>query len=67
MATAWTLNNPAVASAIVGVRTVEHLDGIERAADLHLDDAAMTQLNQIFDINRGRPLRPGPAPEAYAW
>lgn len=25
------------------------------------------RLNEIFDINRGRALRPGPAPEAFAW
>lgn len=67
VAIAWTLHNPAVASAIVGVRTVEQLDGLEQAAALHLDDEAMKELNRIFDINRGRPLQPGPAPEAYAW
>lgn len=67
VATAWTLNNPAVASAIVGVRTLEQLDGIERAAELVLDGDTMGQLNEIFNINRGRPLGPGPAPEAYSW
>ena len=36
VATAWTLNHSAVDSAIVGVRTVEQLDGIERAAELVL-------------------------------
>ncbi len=67
VATAWTLNNPAVASAIVGIRKVEQLDGIERAAELDLSPEVMQQLDDIFNINRGRPLRPGPAPEAYAW
>jgi aryl-alcohol dehydrogenase-like predicted oxidoreductase len=67
VAIAWTLANPAVPSAIVGVRTVEHLDGVERAAELALDQETMERLEQIFDINRGRPLQPGPAPEAYAW
>lgn len=68
VATAWTLHQTAVASAIVGVRTLSHLDGVDRAAALKLDDDALKRLNEIFDINSGRPLRTGAeAPEAYAW
>ena len=67
VAIAWTLNNPAVPSVIVGIRTVEQLDGIARAAELELSPAVMQRLDEIFSINRGRPLRPGAAPEAYAW
>ena len=67
VATAWTLNNPAVASAIVGVRTIGQLDGMERAAELTLDSDTMAQLNDMFNINCGRPLGQGPAPEAYSW
>lgn len=67
VAIAWTLARPAVDSAIVGIRRVEHLEGLERAASLQLDPATMTRLNELFDINAGRPLQPGPAPEAYAW
>ena len=67
VAIAWTLNHPALASAIVGVRTVQQLDGLERATELKLGDEVMAKLDGIFSINRGRPLRPGPAPEAYAW
>ena len=67
VAIAWTLANPAVPSAIVGIRTMAHLDGIERAAELELDRQTMARLDEIFNINRGRPLQPGPAPEAYAW
>jgi aryl-alcohol dehydrogenase-like predicted oxidoreductase len=68
VAIAWTLANPAVASAIVGIRKVEHLEGILRAADLTLDDEVMGKLNDIFDINKGRPLRNNKeTPEAYAW
>jgi len=67
VATAWDLANPAVSSAIVGVRTLEHLDGIERAAELHLEQEVLGRLDEIFNINRGRPLRPGEAPEAYSW
>ncbi len=67
VATAWTLQHPAVASAIVGVRNVEQLDGLEQAARLHLDPGTMQRLDEIFSINRGRKLRPGAAPEAYSW
>ena len=68
VAIAWTLAQPAVASPIVGVRTVAHLEGLDRAAELKLDAETLAQLDKIFDINRGRPLRTGkPGPEAYAW
>jgi aryl-alcohol dehydrogenase-like predicted oxidoreductase len=67
VAIAWVLNNPAVASAIVGIRTVEQLDGLERAAALALSPEALQRLDEIFNINRGRPLRLGAAPEAYSW
>lgn len=68
VAIAWVLSNPAVASAIVGPRTVEHLDGLDRAAELQLDPAHIQKLNAIFDINKGRQLKPDvPAPQAFAW
>lgn len=67
VAIAWTLANPAVSSAIVGVRTVEHLNGLDRASELELDTAQMARLNEIFDINKGRPLRGSEAPFAFAW
>jgi len=67
VAIAWVLANPVVSSAIVGVRTLRHLDGLEQAAELKLDTDVMAQLDMIFDINRQRPLKLGPAPEAFAW
>lgn len=67
VAIAWTLANPAVTSAIVGIRTHQHLDHMARAADLVLDDDTMQKLGDIFDINKGRPLKQGQAPEAYSW
>lgn len=67
VAIAWTLHQPAVTSAIVGVRTLAHLDGLDRAASLHLDADTLKRLDDIFDINKGRSLRLAPAPEAYAW
>ena len=67
VAIAWTLNNPAVSSAIVGVRTVAHLDGLERAAELTFTPEQLARLDDIFHITKGRPLGSGPAPEAFAW
>jgi len=67
VAIAWTLANPAVNSAIVGVRTVAHLDILGRAAELKLEPEHLTRLDEIFNINHGRPLRSGEAPEAFAW
>ena len=68
VAIAWVLANPAVASAIVGPRTVEHLDGLDRAAELQLEAEHIQRLNAIFDINKGRQLKPDvPAPQAFAW
>lgn len=67
VAIAWTLAHSAVTSAIVGVRTLRHLDGLDRAASLDLDAETMARLDVIFDVNRGRPLKSAPAPEAYAW
>jgi aryl-alcohol dehydrogenase-like predicted oxidoreductase len=67
VAIAWTLRHPAVCSAIVGVRRLDHLEGLARAAALELTPDALARLEAIFDINRGRALRPGAAPAAYAW
>jgi len=67
IAIAWTLSRPAVASPIVGIRTVEQLGGLDRAASLELDQESLDKLDNIFNPNLGRPLRIGPAPEAYAW
>jgi aryl-alcohol dehydrogenase-like predicted oxidoreductase len=67
VAIAWVLANPAVSSAIVGARTVKHLNGLDRAAELELSPEHMARLNEIFDINKGRPLRGSEAPFAFAW
>lgn len=67
VAIAWTLAHPAVDSAIVGVRTVEQLDGLDRAAELVLEPSTMERLDQIFDINRGRKIMKGESPEAHSW
>ncbi len=67
VAIAWCLANPAVAAPIVGIRSVAQLDGLERAAGLVIPPDLLARLNDLFNYNRGRPLRPGPAPEAYSW
>jgi aryl-alcohol dehydrogenase-like predicted oxidoreductase len=67
VAIAWTLAQPAIASPIVGIRTVAQLEGLDRAAELALDETTLDKLDEIFAPNRGRPLRVGQAPEAYAW
>lgn len=67
VAIAWTLAQPAVASPIVGIRTLAQLDGLDRATELELDAETLAQLDEIFEPSKGRPLRVGPAPEAYAW
>lgn len=67
VAIAWTLAHPAVDSAIVGVRTLEQLEGLDRAAEFQLAPEHLAKLDEIFDINLGRPLKKGAAPEAFAW
>ncbi len=68
VAIAWVLANPAVYSAIVGPRTVSHLDGLDRAAELKLEPEYMMRLNELFSINSGRQLRPEKeSPAAFAW
>jgi aryl-alcohol dehydrogenase-like predicted oxidoreductase len=68
VAIAWTLAQPAVSSAIVGIRTQAHLDEMERVGGIELDEETLEQLDDIFNTNKGRPIRTSkPAPEAYAW
>lgn len=68
VAIAWVLANPVVASAIIGPRTVKHLEGLERAAGLKLEPEFTARLNALFNINSGRRLSPEKeAPAAFAW
>jgi len=67
VAIAWTLAHPAVTSALVGIRKIEHLEGLDRATELQIPAEAMQRLDKIFNINHGRPLMANVAPEAFAW
>ncbi|HWG03256.1 MAG TPA: aldo/keto reductase [Trebonia sp.] len=60
VALAWLLHQDGVTAPIIGPRTMEQLDGVQRALTVTLDDATLTRLDEIF---------PGykPAPEHYAW
>jgi aryl-alcohol dehydrogenase-like predicted oxidoreductase len=44
VAVAWTLRNPAVHGAIVGMRNAAQVDGVARAADLVLSDSDVEEL-----------------------
>ena len=58
---AWTLHRPGVTAPIIGPRTVDQLDDAFAAAELELDAATMTRLDEIW------PGPGAPAPTAYAW
>jgi len=68
VAIAWVLSHPALSSAIVGVRSVEQIQGLLRGAELKLRQETIDELDRLFDIGVGRGLRNNKeAPEAYAW
>lgn len=69
MSVAFTLRHPCVTSAIIGPRTMEHLESVLPAAELTLDDAVLdridelvppgTSINPIQDLPDGTALRRG--------
>lgn len=67
LALAWVLSNPAVSSAIVGIRTPEQFAGLDEALSLTLTPEILQRLDALFPIGAGKPLKNLPAPEAYAW
>ncbi len=60
VALSWLLTRPAVASPIIGPRTMEQFEGNVRSLDVHLDDKTLALLDDIFPGHQ-------PAPEDYAW
>lgn len=49
VALAWLLTRPAVASVLLGARTLEQLEQTTGAADLVLDDADLHELTEVSD------------------
>ena len=47
MALAFVINHPAVTAAIIGPRTMEHLDSQISAADVRLEDAVLDRIDEI--------------------
>jgi aryl-alcohol dehydrogenase-like predicted oxidoreductase len=47
LAIAWVINHPAVTSAIIGPRTLEHLESQLPAADIKLDAAILDRIDEI--------------------
>jgi aryl-alcohol dehydrogenase-like predicted oxidoreductase len=47
LALAFVINHPAVTAAIIGPRTMEHLEGQLGAADAKLDDAILDRIDEI--------------------
>jgi aryl-alcohol dehydrogenase-like predicted oxidoreductase len=60
VALAWLLTRPAVTGPIIGPRTMEQLDGAQRALELTLEDKVLARLDELFPGYRT-------APEHYAW
>lgn len=61
VALTWLLSQPAVTAPIIGPRTMQQLDTSMHALEIHLDEATLTRLDEIW------PGPGGAAPEAYAW
>ena len=47
MALAFVINHPAVTAAIIGPRTMEHLESQLGAADVQLDDPLLDRIDEI--------------------
>jgi aryl-alcohol dehydrogenase-like predicted oxidoreductase len=59
LALAFVLRHPAVTSAIIGPRTMEHLEGQLTAPDVHLDDELLDRIDAI--VPPGTTLNAGDA------
>jgi len=56
LALAFVINHPAISSAIIGPRTMEHLESQLGAADVVLDDALLDRIDEI--VPPGRNVNP---------
>ena len=50
VAIAWTLRNPAVTGAIVGVRSVQQVDGVIGAAEIELNNNDLLEIDQVMAL-----------------
>jgi aryl-alcohol dehydrogenase-like predicted oxidoreductase len=50
VAIAWTLRNPAVTGAIVGVRRPEQVDGVIGAAKIDLDSNDLLEIERVMAL-----------------
>jgi NDP-hexose 2,3-enoyl reductase len=48
IALAWVLSRPGIGAAVIGPRTMEHLDGAMRALDLELPGETVHRLEKLF-------------------
>lgn len=48
LAIAWVLSNPAVTSAIAGVRKRSHIQGVLEASDWHLDEETRQEIESVM-------------------
>jgi aryl-alcohol dehydrogenase-like predicted oxidoreductase len=48
VAIAWTLHNPAVTAAIVGIRSAKQVDGVIGAADFRLTQAEVDEIQALL-------------------
>jgi aryl-alcohol dehydrogenase-like predicted oxidoreductase len=62
MAIAFVIRHPAVSAAIIGPRTMEHLEDYLPAAELRLDDAVLDRIDEI--VPPGTNLNPGDTGDA---
>jgi aryl-alcohol dehydrogenase-like predicted oxidoreductase len=50
VAIAWTLRHPAVTAAIVGARKPEQVDDMVAAADVHLTESDLTEIEAVHEL-----------------
>ena len=50
VAIAWTLHNPAVTAAIVGIRSAKQVDGVIGAADFRLTQAEVDEIQALLPV-----------------
>ncbi|SDG35326.1 Predicted oxidoreductase [Pseudonocardia oroxyli] len=65
LAVAWSANHPAVSSVIVGVRSVEQLEGLLPAMEVTLDDGVLDRIDEI--VSPGTTVDPNDSGDAWLY